>query len=60
MLAVNSTMYATQVSVQFKIQNNSNAVMHVKMSKELSYKATFEGNTAYYIQSGKAKKTVLK
>ena len=60
MLAVTSTMYATQVSAQFKIQNNSNALMHVKMSKELSFKATFEGNTAYDIQPGKAQKiTVL-
>ena len=53
MLAVASTMYATQVSAQLKIQNNSNALMHVKMSKELSYKATFKGNAAYDIQPGK-------
>lgn len=54
MLAATSTMYATQVSAQLKIQNNFNAVMHVKMSKELSSKATFEGNAVYDIQPDKA------
>lgn len=60
MLATTSTMCATQVSAQLKIQNNFNAVMHVKMSKELSSKAKFEENAAYDIQPDKAQKiTVL-
>lgn len=50
LVATTSTMCATQVSAQLKIQNNFNAVMHVKMSKELSSKAKFEKNAAYDIQ----------
>ena len=46
----------TQVSAQLK--NNSNALMHVKMSKELSSNVTFEGNT-YDIQPGKAQKLLF-
>ncbi|AJI67671.1 hypothetical protein [Francisella tularensis] len=59
MFAVTSNMYATQVSAQLKIQNNSNAMMHVEMSKELSSKATFEGNTVYDIQPGKVQKVIV-
>ncbi|MDE4944822.1 hypothetical protein NAI65_10640, partial [Francisella tularensis subsp. holarctica] len=56
---VNSNMNATQVSAQLQIQNNSNALMHVEMSKELSSKATFEGNTVYDIQPGKVQKVIV-
>ncbi|MDE4967964.1 hypothetical protein NAI41_12270, partial [Francisella tularensis subsp. holarctica] len=40
-------------------QNNSNAMMHVEISKELSSKATFEGNTVYDIQPGKVQKVIV-